>query len=197
MFTPQVTVLFAGQQIPKSPFEVNVDKAQGDATKVVAKGPGLEPLGNIANKPTFFDIYTAGLTVQTWIWAHFLDKNKSWSHCTLCWSGAGVGDVTAVIKDPLGNKNTVEAIMEDMGESVFRCTYKPMQSGPHTINITFGGIAIPKSPFTVNIGPGISCNYMQTLPSVLFLSWQLLKCAVGGRKWNSLLVLSVNIALCS
>uniref|UniRef100_A0A673GLR8 Filamin-B-like n=1 Tax=Sinocyclocheilus rhinocerous TaxID=307959 RepID=A0A673GLR8_9TELE len=110
----KVTVLFAGQQIPKSPFEVNVDKAQGD------------PLGNIANKPTFFDIYTAG---------------------------AGVGDVTAVIKDPLGNKNTVEAIMEDKGESVFRCTYKPMQAGPHTINITFGGIAIPKSPFTVNIGP--------------------------------------------
>uniref|UniRef100_A0A672LE11 Filamin B n=1 Tax=Sinocyclocheilus grahami TaxID=75366 RepID=A0A672LE11_SINGR len=129
----KVTVLFAGQQIIKSPFEVVVDKAQGDATKVTAKGPGLEPLGNIANKPTFFDIYTAG---------------------------AGVGDVTAVIKDPLGNKNTVEAIMEDKGESVFRCTYKPMQAGPHTINITFGGIAIPKSPFTVNIGPGTSCNYI-------------------------------------
>ncbi|XP_067288443.1 filamin-B isoform X2 [Pseudorasbora parva] len=122
----KVTVLFAGQQIPKSPFEVSVDKAQGDPSKVSAKGPGLEPLGNIANKPTYFDIYTAG---------------------------AGVGDVTAVIKDPLGNKNTVEALMEDKGESVFRCTYKPVQAGPHIINITFGGIAIPKSPFTVNIGP--------------------------------------------
>uniref|UniRef100_A0A673NFR8 Calponin-homology (CH) domain-containing protein n=1 Tax=Sinocyclocheilus rhinocerous TaxID=307959 RepID=A0A673NFR8_9TELE len=133
----KVTVLFAGQQIIKSPFEVVVDKAQGDATKVTAKGPGLEPLGNIANKPTTFDIYTAG---------------------------AGVGDVTAVIKDPLGNKNTVEAIMEDKGESVFRCTYKPMQAGPHTINITFGGIAIPKSPFTINIGPGTSCSYMRTGP---------------------------------
>lgn len=77
-----------------------------------------------------------------------------------------MGDVTAVIKDPLGNKNTVEAIMEDKGESVFRCTYKPVQAGPHIINITFGGIAIPKSPFTVTIGPG-------TLPSALFLSVQL------------------------
>ncbi|XP_039529536.1 filamin-B isoform X2 [Pimephales promelas] len=122
----KVTVLFAGQQIPKSPFEVNVDKAQGDPTKVTAKGPGLEPLGNVANKPTYFDIYTAG---------------------------AGVGDVTAVIKDALGNKNTVEAIMEDKGESIFRCTYKPVQAGPHIINITFGGIAIPKSPFTVTVGP--------------------------------------------
>lgn len=56
----QVTVLFAGQQIPKSPFEVNVDKALGDASKVMVKGPGIEPVGNIANKPTYFDIYTAG-----------------------------------------------------------------------------------------------------------------------------------------
>ena len=55
-----MTVLFAGQEIPKSPFEVNVDKAQGDPTKVTAKGLGLEPVGNIANKPTYFDIYTAG-----------------------------------------------------------------------------------------------------------------------------------------
>ncbi|XP_030633099.1 filamin B a isoform X3 [Chanos chanos] len=131
-YTPQVmgphkvTVLFAGQEIPKSPFEVDVDKAQGDPTKVTAKGPGLEPLGNIANKPTYFDIYTAG---------------------------AGVGEVSAVIKDPQGNKNTVEAALEDKGDNVFRCTYKPMQAGPHIITITFGGIAIPKSPFTVNVGP--------------------------------------------
>lgn len=39
---------------------MNVDKAQGDASKVTAKGPGLEATGNIANKPTYFDLYTAG-----------------------------------------------------------------------------------------------------------------------------------------
>ncbi|KAJ8258309.1 hypothetical protein COCON_G00173210 [Conger conger] len=122
----KVSVLFAGQPIPKSPFEVNVDKAQGDATKVTAKGPGLEPLGNIANRPTYFDIYTAG---------------------------AGVGDVTAVIKDPQGCKDTVEVMMEDKGDSVFRCTYKPVQAGPHTVAVTFGGVAIPKSPFAVSVAP--------------------------------------------
>uniref|UniRef100_A0A8C7H349 Filamin B n=1 Tax=Oncorhynchus kisutch TaxID=8019 RepID=A0A8C7H349_ONCKI len=120
----KVTVLFAGQQIPKSPFEVSVDKAQGDPTKVTAKGPGLEAIGNIANKPTYFDIYTAG---------------------------AGVGEVSAFIKDPQGRP--LEAMVEDKGDSVFRCTYKPTQQGPHTITVTFGGIAIPKSPSTVNIGP--------------------------------------------
>lgn len=63
MFCPsweQVTVLFAGQHIAKSPFEVYVDKSQGDASKVTAQGPGLEPSGNIANKTTYFEIFTAG-----------------------------------------------------------------------------------------------------------------------------------------
>ena len=55
-----MTVLFAGQQIPKSPFEVGVEKALGDATKVTTKGVGSRPTGNIANRPTYFDIYTAG-----------------------------------------------------------------------------------------------------------------------------------------
>uniref|UniRef100_A0A8C9R1D2 Filamin B n=1 Tax=Scleropages formosus TaxID=113540 RepID=A0A8C9R1D2_SCLFO len=127
----KVTVLFAGQHIPKSPFEVNVDKALGDASKVTAKGPGLEPFGNVANKPTYFDIYTAG---------------------------AGVGEVTALIRDPQGNRNTVEVLLEDKGDSTFRCTYKPVQAGPHSVAITFGGVAIPKSPFTVTVGPASNPN---------------------------------------
>lgn len=53
-------MLFAGQHIAKSPFEVYVDKSQGDASKVTAQGPGLEPSGNIANKTTYFEIFTAG-----------------------------------------------------------------------------------------------------------------------------------------
>ncbi|KAL1007835.1 hypothetical protein UPYG_G00092250 [Umbra pygmaea] len=125
MGSHKVTVLFAGQQIPKSPFEVNVDKAQGDATKVTAKGPGLEPIGNIANKLTYFDIYTAG---------------------------AGVGEVSASIRDPQG-RESVEVVLEDLGDSVTRCSYKPTQPGPHAVNITFGGISIPKSPSVVTIGP--------------------------------------------
>lgn len=69
-------------------------------------------------------------------------------------TGAGVGDVSAVIKDPQGNRNTVEAMMEDKGDSVFRCTYRPVQAGPHTVSVLFGGICIPKSPYTVTVGPG-------------------------------------------
>lgn len=53
-------MLFAGQDIDKSPYTVNVAKAMGDPSKVHARGPGLDPVGNVANKPTYFDIYTAG-----------------------------------------------------------------------------------------------------------------------------------------
>uniref|UniRef100_A0A673VPI0 Filamin B n=1 Tax=Suricata suricatta TaxID=37032 RepID=A0A673VPI0_SURSU len=126
----KVTVLFAGQHISKSPFEVNVDKAQGDASKVTAKGPGLEAAGNIANKPTYFDIYTAG---------------------------AGVGDIGVEVEDPQG-KNTVELLVEDKGNQVYRCVYKPMQPGPHVVKVSFAGDTIPKSPFVVQVGEACSPN---------------------------------------
>lgn len=57
---PQVKVLFAGQDIDRSPFTVNVSKAMGDPTRVQARGPGLQQMGNVANKSTYFDIYPAG-----------------------------------------------------------------------------------------------------------------------------------------
>lgn len=61
---PQVKVLFAGQDIDRSPFMVNVSKAMGDPSRVQARGPGLQLTGNVANKPTYFDIYTAGTWLQ-------------------------------------------------------------------------------------------------------------------------------------
>uniref|UniRef100_A0A8B9NMS2 Filamin C n=1 Tax=Accipiter nisus TaxID=211598 RepID=A0A8B9NMS2_9AVES len=120
----KVTVLFAGQNIDKSPFGVNVGMALGDANKVTARGPGLEPVGNVANKPTYFDIYTAG---------------------------AGPGDVGVVIVDPQGRRDTVEVMLEDKGDNIYRCTYRPVLEGPHTICVTYAGAQIPKSPFTVNV----------------------------------------------
>ncbi|KAL7370523.1 hypothetical protein ABVT39_003192 [Epinephelus coioides] len=120
----KVKVLFAGQDIDRSPFMVNVSKAMGDPTRVQARGPGLQPTGNVANKPTYFDIYTAG---------------------------AGAGDVGVIIVDSNGRRDTVEIVLENKGDSIFRCTYVPVLEGPHTVYVTFAGQQIPRSPFTVNI----------------------------------------------
>lgn len=73
--------------------------------------------------------------------------------CSVC-VGAGTGDVTAMIRDPQGNQNSVDVMMEDKGDSTYRCTYRPIQQGSHVVTITFGGVEIPKSPFTVDVGPG-------------------------------------------
>ncbi|KAJ8387375.1 hypothetical protein AAFF_G00157520 [Aldrovandia affinis] len=138
----KVTVLFAGQDIDRSPFLVNVSKAMGDPNKVSARGPGLEPMGNIANKPTYFDIYTAG---------------------------AGAGDVGVVIVDSQGRRDTVEILLENKGDNIFRCTYRPVQEGPHTVYVTFAGQQIPRSPFTVNISEAPhsalpACSPVQIVP---------------------------------
>ncbi|XP_032822250.2 filamin-C isoform X1 [Petromyzon marinus] len=126
----KVTVLFAGQHIPGSVFQVDVATvAVGDASKVTARGPGLEPSGNVAHKPTYFEIYTAG---------------------------AGVGEVGVVIVDPQGHADSVEVSLEDRGNSVYRCTYRPVTEGPHAVHITFAGEPIPRSPYTVVISQ--ACN---------------------------------------
>ena len=68
--------------------------------------------------------------------------------------GAGNGDVSVVIVDTEGKKDTVKLILENKGDSVFRCTYRPMLEGPHTIHILFAGQEILKSPFRVQIKEG-------------------------------------------
>lgn len=35
-----------------------VEGHAGDPSKVTASGPGLQPVGNVINRPTFFDIFT-------------------------------------------------------------------------------------------------------------------------------------------
>uniref|UniRef100_A0A3Q3J7Y0 Calponin-homology (CH) domain-containing protein n=1 Tax=Monopterus albus TaxID=43700 RepID=A0A3Q3J7Y0_MONAL len=125
----KVKVLFAGQDIDRSPFMVNVLKAMGDPTRVQARGPGLQPMENVANKPTYFDIYTAG---------------------------AGAGDVGVIIVDSNRRRDTVEIVLENKGDSIFRCTYVPVLEGPHMVYVTFAGQQIPRSPFTIHISE--ACN---------------------------------------
>lgn len=72
-------------------------------------------------------------------------------------AGAGPGDVGVVIVDPQGRRDTVEVMLEDKGDNIFRCTYRPVLEGTHTICVTYAGAQIPKSPFAVNVSEGESC----------------------------------------
>ena len=55
-----MSIMFAGREIPKSPYTVAVEGHAGDPGKVTASGPGLQPDGVMISRPTYFDISTKG-----------------------------------------------------------------------------------------------------------------------------------------
>jgi filamin len=91
-----------------------------DASKVVAYGKGL---GSGLGKVE--ELFT--FTVQT--------KN----------AGKGHLEVT-----PVGPTNTSFAEIKESGDGTYDVSFTSYEAGPHNINISWGGQAIPKSPFAVN-----------------------------------------------
>lgn len=64
--------------------------------------------------------------------------------------------------DSNGRRDTVEIVLENKGDSIFRCTYVPVLEGPHTVYVTFAGQQIPRSPFTVHISEGRFYTFVST-----------------------------------
>jgi len=122
--TYDVHIRVGGHHIPKSPFRVNV--ASGlDTSKVVAKGPGLEPQGVIVGRPAQFEVNA---------------------------SEAGSGDLMIDVIDPKGNKKT-EIKVEEKPGNVFHCMYMPLLVGRYVVVIKYGGKEVAKSPYHVNVTP--------------------------------------------
>ena len=119
-------VRYNGKDIPKSPFPVKVEGFAGDASKVTASGPGLEPEGVIVQRPTYFDIFTKD-------------------------AGKGVPEV--IILDPAGNRNSVPVKLRQISPDVWRAEYAAPIVGVYSINVFFAGQPIPKSPFGVRVSP--------------------------------------------
>ncbi|XP_015599800.1 filamin-A isoform X2 [Cephus cinctus] len=122
----KVKVLFAGREIPKSPYTVTVEGHAGDPSKVTASGPGLQPDGVVVNRPTFFDIFTKD-------------------------AGRGVPEV--IILDPQGSKTTVPVKLRQTSPDVWRCEYVTPMTGMHSVNVFFAGKLIPGSPAGVRVAP--------------------------------------------
>ena len=40
-----------------------------------------------------------------------------------------------------------------VNSTTYECSYVPNRAGPYTVNVTYGGAHIPKSPFPVSVGP--------------------------------------------
>ncbi|KAL9897671.1 filamin A protein cher isoform 2-T2 [Glossina fuscipes fuscipes] len=122
----KVFVKFSGRDIPKSPFYVKVEGHAGDASKVKVTGPGVQPMGVVVSKPTFFDILTKD-------------------------AGKGVPEV--IIIDPANHKTSVAAKVRQIENDVWRCEYVSALTGLHSVNVFYAGTPVPGSPFPVKIAP--------------------------------------------
>ncbi|XP_012277113.1 filamin-A isoform X2 [Orussus abietinus] len=122
----KIKILFAGREIPKSPYTVHVEGHAGDPSKVTASGPGLQKDSVVVNRPTFFDIFTKD-------------------------AGRGVPEV--IILDPQNSKTTVPVKLRPTSQDIWRCEYVSPVTGLHSVNIFFAGKLIPDSPVGVNVAP--------------------------------------------
>ena len=139
----RVQVFFGPRELPKSPYyPVCVEGFAGDAGKVTASGPGLEPEGVvIINKPAVFHIFA---------------------------TNAGRGTPEVIVLDPKGKKDStpvrivVEEEEEQQQEGVYRVEYIPTHVGLHSVNVFYAGNPIPKSPYGVKVSPASSPNKVWT-----------------------------------
>lgn len=122
-----ISIKFADQHIPGSPFRVPVDNTV-DASQVVAYGPGLEPQNCRANVPGNFKV----------------DATKS--------GKANLGVDILTDKGPAPKK----AIIKDNMDGTYDVTYMPPPEGSKCdVKVTWDGKDIPKSPFKMQVKPTV------------------------------------------
>ncbi|XP_008178841.1 filamin-A isoform X2 [Acyrthosiphon pisum] len=128
-----VHILCDNEDIPKSPYMANVVPSSDIyPDKVNCYGSGLQPNGVIQGKPAEFVV----------------DTKK-----------AGVAPLDVKVIDSSGN--FVEPVLKDNKDGTFSCKYVPKSIGKHTLQVSYGGVAVPKSPFRVFVSQPLNANKVQ------------------------------------
>lgn len=116
-----LTIKYAGQHIPKSPFVIKVS-GKPDPTKVRVHGPGVEH--------GVLSLYQSRFVCDT--------------------RGAGAGQLTVRIRGPKGAFR-IETQRESQRDRTILCKYDPTEPGDYRIEIKWSGQHVPGSPFHVMI----------------------------------------------
>ncbi|XP_025198820.1 filamin-A isoform X2 [Melanaphis sacchari] len=128
-----VHILCDNEDIPKSPYIANVvPSTDFYPDKVNCYGSGLQPNGVIQGKPAEFVV----------------DTKK-----------AGVAPLDVKVID--SNGNFVEPVLKDNRDGTFSCKYVPKAIGKHTLQVSYGGVAVPQSPFRVFVSQPLNANKVQ------------------------------------
>ncbi|CAH8854640.1 unnamed protein product [Trichobilharzia szidati] len=126
----RVIIKYGGQEIPNSPFRVNVKGVFVDPSKVTVNGPGVQKSElNCVGRRTYFNVLT---------------------------QNSGNGTVDCYIIDPHGKKDTVKPrITCPGGDGCYVVEYTPKDVGMHQVFVEFADKQIPYSPFHVEIAPKV------------------------------------------
>ena len=116
---------FDNKPIPGSPYIVDIIPAF-TASACHAFGRGLQSTGVRINEKAPFWVNT---------------------------EGAGEANLGIFIKGLKGTPEPVDVVKRFGSEHIYDCLYTPTVPGDYTVQITWGGQNIPKSPFQVKIGP--------------------------------------------
>lgn len=116
-----LTIKYAGQHVPGSPFILRVAGAP-DASKVRVYGPGIEH-GVLATFQSRFICDTRG---------------------------AGAGQLTVRVRGPKGAFR-VEMQRESQKDRTILCKYDPTEPGDYRVEVKWAGELVPGSPFPVMI----------------------------------------------
>uniref|UniRef100_T1IWF9 Sarcolemmal membrane-associated protein n=1 Tax=Strigamia maritima TaxID=126957 RepID=T1IWF9_STRMM len=125
-----VNITFNEKHIPGSPFQALVSSAV-DVSKVKVTGNGIQFHGR---NGVFLDSTTDML-----VDARAISKR-------------GDGRVACTITNPSGAKT--DTLVQSMNDGTYRISYTPFEEGRHIIDITYDGLPVPGSPFSVNVRRG-------------------------------------------
>lgn len=143
-----ISILFAGKQIPKGPFEVNVEPTL-DPRKVKATGRGLQATGMRVGDKAQFQV-SIDDTISTPGGAQKQQIDPS--------------ELNVKLIGPDGKEEKVNVKQAPDGRLLFDCDYTPTKEGDHRLSISMGGenirqfeinVAPPSTSKVIAFGPGL------------------------------------------
>lgn len=128
-----VHVLMNEEDIPNSPFIAKIlPGGDFDPTKVKSSGPGLKPTGVTIDKPADFKVDTRD---------------------------AGDAPLEVRVTDCFGTNVPVQ--ITQVSDGTKKCTYVPKTTNPHTVEVNYGNVPTPNSPYRVKITAPLNPSKVQ------------------------------------
>lgn len=130
-----VHILCDQEDIPKSPFIAQIlPKTDFHPELVKSHGPGLQQTGITTSRPTEFTVDTRA---------------------------AGAAPLDIKIEDAFGNHVPVN--IKPQSDGTMKCVYTPESALPHSIEVNYGSVATPKSPYRIYISDPLDPSKVQVM----------------------------------